>query len=274
MKNQYFGDFGDYQKFSLLKHLRDLSSFKIIVHWMKTKDDSSNDGSKIKYLSNANEWSIFEPEIFDFLTKHLALNTRDLSLYEKSHHARDINFLSEYIENEDIRQKLLEGIRHANSDLVFFDPDNGIEVKSTNSKNRHKYVTWTDIKTAFDSGKSVLIYQHYSRMNRDKFIAQKLIEFNDRFKEEIFVIKVKHSVYFLMPQEKHKTPISNALKGYSSLWKDTAVVKNHPSISPQRLAELRRTTLIASAGASTRLEGSKLSDKEVEQVANTVFGQK
>ena len=45
-------------------------------------------------------------------------------------------------------------------------------------------------------------------------------------------------------------------------------------ISLERLAELRRATLIASTGASTRLEGSKLSDKEVEQVANIVFGQK
>lgn len=51
-------------------------------------------------------------------------------------------------------------------------------------------------------------------------------------------------------------------------------IKKNFSISPERLAELRRATLIASAGASTRLEGLKLSDKEVEQVANTVFGQK
>ena len=71
MKNQYFGDFGDYQKFSLLKHLRDLFGLKIVVHWMKTKDDSRNDGSKIMYLSNISKWSVFEPEIFDFLTKHL-----------------------------------------------------------------------------------------------------------------------------------------------------------------------------------------------------------
>ena len=50
--------------------------------------------------------------------------------------------------------------------------------------------------------------------------------------------------------------------------------KKNLGITPQRLAELRRATLIASAGASTRLEGSKLSDKEVERVANIVFGQK
>lgn len=274
MKNQYFGDFGDYQKFSLLKHLRDLSGLKIVVHWMKTKDDSSNDGSKIKYLSNVNEWSIFEPEIFDFLTKHLALKMRDLSLYEQSHHARDIDFLNQYIEDGETREKLLEQIKDTNSDLVFFDPDNGIEVKSTNSKNRHKYVAWTDIRAVFDSGKSVLVYQHYSRMNRDKFIALKLAEFSNYFQKDVFVIKVKHSVYFLLSQDKHKTRISDALKDYASLWKDTVVVQQYPSVPSERLEELRRDTLIASAGSSTRLEGSKLSDEEVEQVANIVFGQK
>ncbi len=51
-------------------------------------------------------------------------------------------------------------------------------------------------------------------------------------------------------------------------------IKKNLGISPERLAELHRATLIASAGASTRLAGSKLSDKEVEQVVNTVFGQK
>lgn len=54
----------------------------------------------------------------------------------------------------------------------------------------------------------------------------------------------------------------------------TKALKKRVGISPERLAELRRATLIASTGASTRLEGSKLSDKEVEQVVNTVFVQK
>ena len=51
-------------------------------------------------------------------------------------------------------------------------------------------------------------------------------------------------------------------------------IKKNLGISPERLAELRRATLIASAGSSTRLEGSKLSDKEVEKLVNTVFEQK
>ena len=51
-------------------------------------------------------------------------------------------------------------------------------------------------------------------------------------------------------------------------------IKKQLGISPQRLAELRRATLIASAGASTRLAGSKLSDKEVERVINNALTKK
>lgn len=42
--------------------------------------------------------------------------------------------------------------------------------------------------------------------------------------------------------------------------------KKAKGISQKRLSELRRATIIASAGASTRLAGSKLSNKEVEKV--------
>ncbi len=50
--------------------------------------------------------------------------------------------------------------------------------------------------------------------------------------------------------------------------------KRNLGISLKHPAELRHATLIASTGASTRLEGSKLSDKGVERVFNIVSGQK
>ena len=51
-------------------------------------------------------------------------------------------------------------------------------------------------------------------------------------------------------------------------------IRKNTGISPERLTELRRATLVASAGSSTRLEGSKLSDKDVERVLNIVSGRK
>ncbi len=42
--------------------------------------------------------------------------------------------------------------------------------------------------------------------------------------------------------------------------------KKNLGISPERLAELRRATLIASTGSSLRLSGSKVTNEEVEQI--------
>ncbi|MEJ0002353.1 MAG: hypothetical protein WDN09_04295 [bacterium] len=47
-------------------------------------------------------------------------------------------------------------------------------------------------------------------------------------------------------------------------------VKNHAGISLERLAELRHATLIASTGSSLRLSGSKVTNKQVEQILNAI----
>lgn len=46
--------------------------------------------------------------------------------------------------------------------------------------------------------------------------------------------------------------------------------KNNLDISLERLAELRRATLIASTGSSLRLSGSKVTNKQVEQILNQI----
>jgi len=46
--------------------------------------------------------------------------------------------------------------------------------------------------------------------------------------------------------------------------------KKNIGISPERLAELRRATLIASTGSSLRLSGSKVTNEQVEQILNAI----
>ena len=227
MKNQYFGDFGDYQKFSLLKMLRDIGGFTITVHWMKTKGDGGTDGKRVTYLNEPAEWDSFDKEIFKFLKGHIDVSKRDLSLYEESIHAKGIKFINDHIEDPQKRHKMLGEIgQDKKSDLIFLDPDNGIEVKSTNQKTVHKYVLWSDIRTAFDSNKSVLVYQHFSRKNRDFFIQEKLAEFQKHFDADMFVIKVKHSVYFLLAQKSHLAKVRRGLSQYSNIWKSLVSVRD------------------------------------------------
>ena len=44
MKNQYFGDIGDYGKYGLLRFLGE-RGLSIAVNWYLTPDDVSNDGN-------------------------------------------------------------------------------------------------------------------------------------------------------------------------------------------------------------------------------------
>lgn len=44
--------------------------------------------------------------------------------------------------------------------------------------------------------------------------------------------------------------------------------KKQSIISPERLAELQRATIIVSTGSSLRLSGSKVTDEQVEQILN------
>lgn len=235
MKDQYFGDFGDYQKFSLLKTLRDIGKFKVTVHWVKTKDDGGNDGGRISYLENPVRWRFYDEEIFDFLKECVERGERKLSLFGKSVPASDMQFVSGILEVGGERLWLLEKMQKDKfSDLIFFDPDNGIEVQATNRRNRHKYVLWDEIDCAYGLGKSVLVYQHFPMMkNRDMFIREKLGDLKKRFSCTIFAIKVTHSVYFLIAKKKHATNIHKALTSYSDTWKGLVSVKKSPTHEPK-----------------------------------------
>lgn len=50
----------------------------------------------------------------------------------------------------------------------------------------------------------------------------------------------------------------------------TKHMKRQVSISLERLAELRRATLITSTGSSLRLSGSKVTTQQVEQILNEI----
>jgi hypothetical protein len=69
MKNQYFGDVNDYQKYGLLRLLANDGQFKIGVCWMLTTDDGRSDGNFTAFLSKPQAWHKYDPPLFDLLHK-------------------------------------------------------------------------------------------------------------------------------------------------------------------------------------------------------------
>jgi hypothetical protein len=88
-------------------------------------------------------------------------------------------------------------------DLVFFDPDNGIEVKlRVGRKGSSKYLYWDEIGRFWKAGHSLLIYQHFPRLPRGLFIEAKGGELIHKTGAlEVISFRTSHVVFFLLPQE-------------------------------------------------------------------------
>lgn len=55
---------------------------------------------------------------------------------------------------------------------MFFDPDNGLEVSLPKGrKNSSKYLYLDEAAAFYKAGKSLLIYQHFPRVERKAFLA-------------------------------------------------------------------------------------------------------
>ncbi len=70
----------------------------------------------------------------------------------------------------------------ANADLIFLDPDNGLEVASQprGRKDSSKYVFWDEVESLWKQGTSLLLFQHFARENREDHTARLAAELSRR----------------------------------------------------------------------------------------------
>lgn len=207
MKNQYFGDINDYRKYGLLRLLTNGGEIKVAVCWMLTADDDQGDGGRIKYLSQPQEWRRRDPTLYDHLERSvLQRRVRNVAEIENSSILLSCRFLSDIVPDDEQGRReyfrRLADVAHE-CDLVFFDPDNGIEVKSKpcGRKGSSKYLCWHEIEDFWEAGHSLLIYQHFPRLPRDPFIegrARELIHKTGG--PAVISFRTSHVVFFLVPQ--------------------------------------------------------------------------
>jgi hypothetical protein len=104
------------------------------------------------------------------------------------------------------------------ADLLFFDPDNGIEVRSCpqGGENSHKYIYWNEVDRAFkEFHKSLLIYQHFPRENRKEFIARRREDIKARTgMQDVYAFKTPHVAFFLVMQPRHRKLIEPRIKDF------------------------------------------------------------
>src|SRR3989442_8801178 len=129
MKNQYFGDINDYLKYGLLRCFAN-AGLSIGVCWMLTPDDARSDGRKITYLSDPERWRPCDRLLFDALSKAVRSRSRHVRHAKSSACLREAQFFNQMVpDNLALRKKWLNRALAtlADADVLFFDPDNGIE---------------------------------------------------------------------------------------------------------------------------------------------------
>ncbi|HWR22271.1 MAG TPA: hypothetical protein VN366_02240 [Feifaniaceae bacterium] len=217
MKNQYVGDIGDYGKLGLLRILQN-AGFQVGVNWYLTPDDNSRDGRHIQYLDKPCD----TPDIHLHQALHQLVKTgcRNISGLESPDLLPGVSFYSDMLDynqvpvstRRDIRDKW-HGRAHEKlkaCDIVFLDPDNGVEIKSKKPHHKagNKYVTYQEAAQYYATGASVLIYNHHDRSKEEIYIErfQRFCEIPQTKNANLLCITFRKEQvrdYVFLSQERH-----------------------------------------------------------------------
>lgn len=232
MKNQYFGDINDFWKFGLLRVLAD--GLTLGVCWMLTADDGRMDGTLTSYLTEEpSRLREFDPALFDTLRRLVGEGQRDVRLVETHGIVpAALHYTAVLGDQRLARLRYVEGFRPEahGCTLVFFDPDNGMEVPSTpkGRKDSSKYLYWDEFARFYARGHSLLVYQHFRRVKKDDFIRSMAAEMIARTQaREIVVFHTAQVAFFLAPQAAHLRTVRALSARVASRWGETLHVSRH-----------------------------------------------
>jgi hypothetical protein len=234
MKNQYFGDVNDYKKYGLLRILTGHGELSTAVCWMLTPDDSRSDGRFTGYLSQPTKWRSYDPLLYDHLRNAVVIQKRrdvqyaaDVKLVPGARY--DDRLLPDDAEGREAYWRSFSHVAEGCT-LVFFDPDNGLEVKSKpyGRKDSSKYLYWHELSQTLDRGYSALIYQHFRREKRDRFIARMAQEMHRRTQQRVvYSFRTNRVVFFLLPLDDHLPSFERYVAHVEHIWARQIEVIKH-----------------------------------------------
>ena len=182
MQDRYVGDVGDFAKYALLRRLAGAAEdepIRLAVVWCLYPDESHNsDGRHVFYFGRP-ELAALDLELNATLQKIVGSHRRSIAAVANARilpretifcdalaclpggipgtHQDRLMHRSAWLENCLSLTKA--------SELIFFDPDNGIEVASVPKHHvkAGKYIYWDELARFWKRGHALLIYHHLNR---------------------------------------------------------------------------------------------------------------
>jgi len=222
MKEQYVGDVNDYRKYALLRHLAQQGRIRIGVCWMLTPPDA---GNLRDYLKQADRWRGYDPELFDQIRAVIEQReTNRLGAIESSGIIPNARFVDALLTDKTKRATYFEAALSdlAEADLIFFDPDNGVAANPPNKQPRRssKFIYLHEIAAAYERQHSILIYQHFPRVQRDQFIGKLGMELAHLSASvKLWYFRTPFAVFFLLIHPNHSAALVTAAEAVPDRWR-------------------------------------------------------
>ncbi len=248
MKNQYFGDV---QRLPQIRppdaSLPLRAAFALGLCRLLTADHDRTDCEFRQYLHQPGRWRHHDAELYDRLRCLLAPGTERSVV-----HARNwdlvpgATYFEAFLPDETLaRQQYFTAAWEelADCDLIFFDPDNGIEVESTTigARGSCKCIYWCELIHAYGMCKSLLVYQHYPRVSRERFVpflASRLAE--ELGAPSVTAFRTPHVVFFLVAQDRHREALPSVQGTIAAHWPRRSI-RGHEVMVRQPNHRMRRT---------------------------------
>lgn len=173
MQDRYAGDVGDFVKFAILRGLA--SNLRVgVAWWLFPDEDHNRDGRHVDYLDRPDKWRRFDPALFDILTGVVKSGKRGVRALEDASVLPGASFASEVLPVS-VEPRLRPALREAwverairaldGCDLVFLDPDNGLEPKSFIPTRREagKSIAYSELVRFRRKSRTLVVYHHQTR---------------------------------------------------------------------------------------------------------------
>ena len=233
MKNKYVCDKHDYTKYGLLRTIIGASGIRLSVAWMLTPDDGSYDGNHVAYLGKADA-ARHDPVLHETLNALMASGRpRHVGMIQKSNLLLGATYFSDQVPDDVPGRKAWSSrlvLESEQADMVFLDPDNGLEVKrpAYGNKGSSKYVYRREVEMLWKSGKSLVIYQHRPREAWDKCIPRKAKELKEAAQDSRITAFVSGDVaFFLVLQPEHRRFREKITSGVRENWSGWIKIWDH-----------------------------------------------
>ena len=216
MQDRYAGDIGDYGKIALLRAIQ-AQGLSVGVNWYRVNPLESEKKADGSYKQEDGMYLIPEDlyacdralaERLTRIAKSEGRNKRSIKALENAALIPGAKYYSELIPFAGRAEWHARALKRLKGyDVVFVDPDNGLQVKSVGPKSSRsvKYTFYEEVRDYIRQGQSVLIYNHRCRKPEDRYfyeICNKLQEETGISESEILKITFrKCSVrdYFAVP---------------------------------------------------------------------------